>query len=57
VLWREISERGYGGGLTQLRQWLAPLKRADPKPVVRFETPPGKQMQADFVFPDHSITH
>jgi transposase len=48
VLWREISERGNGGGLTQLRQWLAPLKRAEPEPVVRFEAPPGKQMQADF---------
>lgn len=48
VLRREISERGYGGGLTQLRQWLAPLKKVEPEPVVRFETPPGKQMQADF---------
>lgn len=49
VLWREIQERGYEGGLTRLKQWLAPLKTVEaPPPVVRFETPPGKQMQADF---------
>lgn len=48
VLLREIAERGYAGGLTQLKQWLAPLKRVEPEPVVRFETAPGQQMQADF---------
>ena len=48
VLLREISERGYAGGISQLKAWLAPLKKIEPEPVVRFETPPGKQMQADF---------
>jgi len=48
VLLREISERGYGGGISQLKAFLAPLKRSEPEPVVRFETPPGQQMQADF---------
>jgi len=48
VLLREIGERGYDGGISQLKAWLAPLKRSEPEPVVRFETPPGKQMQADF---------
>src|SRR5437773_2948779 len=48
VLLREISERGYDGGVSQLKAWLAPLKKSEPEPVVRFETPPGKQMQADF---------
>lgn len=48
VLLREIEERGYEGGLTQLKEWLAPLKKVEPEPVVRFETEPGKQMQADF---------
>lgn len=48
VLLREIGERGYDGGISQLRAWLAPLKTVTPEPVVRFETPPGKQMQADF---------
>jgi transposase len=48
VLLREISERGYEGGLTQLKSWLAPLKGGEPEPIVRFETEPGQQMQADF---------
>ena len=48
VLWREIEERGYVGGLTQLKLFINPLKVSKPDPVVRFETPPGEQMQADF---------
>ena len=48
VLLREIGERGYDGGISQLKAWLAPLKTTEPEPVVRFETPPGRQMQADF---------
>jgi transposase len=48
VLHREIRERGYVGGITQLRMYLAPLKRTAPEPIVRFETEPGEQMQADF---------
>ena len=48
VLLREIQERGYAGGISQLKAWIAPLKKTQSEPVVRFETPPGKQMQADF---------
>jgi transposase len=48
VLLREIRDRGYAGGVTQLRDWLLPMKQPEPDPVVRFETPPGQQMQADF---------
>jgi transposase len=48
VLLREIRERGYDGGISQLKAWLAPLKKSEPEPVVRFETPPGKQVQVDF---------
>ena len=48
VLLREIQQRGYKGGISQLKAWLAPFKKNEPEPVVRFETPPGKQMQADF---------
>ncbi|MBV6307211.1 helix-turn-helix domain-containing protein, partial [Candidimonas humi] len=49
VLHREIQEQGYLGGLTQLKVFINGL-RAQPadSPVVRFETPPGQQMQADF---------
>jgi transposase len=50
VLLREIRERGYDGGISQLKAWLVPLKKSEPEPVVRFETAPGKQMQADFTF-------
>ena len=53
VLMREIAERGYDGGISQLKAWLAPFKVSEPEPVVRFETPPGKQMQADFTTVRH----
>jgi transposase len=48
VLLREIRERGYPGGISQLKAYLLPLKRGEPEPLVRFETEPGEQMQADF---------
>ena len=50
VLLRELRQRGYAGGISQLKAWLAPLKKSEPEPLVRFETPPGKQMQADFTY-------
>ncbi len=48
VLLREIRERGYAGGISQLKAYLAPFKATKVDPVVRFETAPGEQMQADF---------
>jgi transposase len=48
VLHRELRERGYSGGVTQLKMLIAPYKRVEAEPVIRFETPPGQQMQADF---------
>jgi len=48
VLLREIRERGYRGGLTQLKVYLQSHKKVVPEPVVRFETAPGEQLQADF---------
>lgn len=48
VLLRELREEGYDGGISQLKVFLAPYRDAEPEPVVRFETPPGRQMQADF---------
>lgn len=49
VLFREIKEQGYTGSLSLLRQYLY-LYRGKPKisPVIRFETPAGKQMQVDW---------
>lgn len=48
VLLREIRDLGYAGGLTQLKMFINPLKPSAEEPVVRFETAPGEQMQADF---------
>ena len=48
VLLREIRELGYGGGLTQVKMFVNPFKQLAAEPVVRFETAPGEQMQADF---------
>jgi len=48
VLLREIREQGYPGGISQLKAYLAPLKHGEPEPLVRFETEPGEQLQADF---------
>jgi transposase len=49
VILREIQATGYAGGDTILRDYIAP-KRAlrQSKATVRFETPPGRQMQSDW---------
>ena len=49
VLLREIRERGYDGRHHAAQDVAGdPLKQVEAEPVVRFETPPGEQMQADF---------
>ena len=49
VLLRELRERGYGGGYTILTDWLRPQRTSAAVIAVRrFETPPGKQGQADW---------
>ena len=49
VLFREIKERGYPGGDTRVKQFVRSLTPvAPPEPLVRFETEPGYQMQADW---------
>jgi transposase len=48
-LFEEVKAAGYGGSLTQLKvyvQRVRPTPAVDP--VVRFETPPGRQGQVDF---------
>jgi transposase len=50
VLHREISERGYQGGLSQLRAFMRTLRPAPPaEPELRFETAMGEQLQVDWV--------
>jgi len=49
VIYREIEAAGYDGGLTILRQYIAPkraLRRS--RATVRFETAPGRQLQTDW---------
>jgi transposase len=49
VLFREIKEQGYTGSLSLLRQYLYDYRgKPDAQPVIRFETPAGKQMQVDW---------
>lgn len=49
VLLREIQSQGYPGKAGILKNDLRQFKPAIPgEPAVRFETPPGQQMQADF---------
>lgn len=48
-LFDEIRAAGYRGGLTQLKLLVRELRpRPVSEPVLRFETPPGKQAQVDF---------
>jgi transposase len=45
----EIRAAGYTGGYSQLRAFVRQVRPAPaPEPVVRFETPAGKQAQVDF---------
>ncbi|MDF1757519.1 MAG: IS21 family transposase, partial [Legionellaceae bacterium] len=49
VLFMEIKSQGYTGCLSTLRNYLQKLKpTVKVRPLVRFETEPGEQMQVDF---------
>lgn len=49
VLLREIRERGYEGGISILKDWLAKERPAPVVPeITRFETEPGYQAQIDW---------
>jgi len=48
-LLEEIRAAGYDGGYTQLKEFIRRVRPAPvPEPIVRFETPPGRQAQVDF---------
>ncbi len=49
VILREIEAEGYEGGITVLREYIAPKRvlRAG-RATVRFETEPGEQLQSDW---------
>jgi transposase len=45
----EIRGAGYDGSYTQLKAWVRQIRPAPPpEPVIRFETPAGRQAQVDF---------
>jgi transposase len=49
VVLREIQTQGYEGGITILREYIQPKRALRPsKATVRFETPPGQQLQTDW---------
>ena len=49
VLFREIKGRGYQGGETRVKQFVRTLiPEPIAEPIIRFETEPGQQMQADW---------
>jgi transposase len=49
VIWRELQAQGYRGGVSILRDYLRPKRPLRPgRATVRFETPPGRQLQSDW---------
>jgi transposase len=48
ALCEEIRAQGYGGGISILKEFTRPYRRKRREPVVRFETPPGRQAQVDW---------
>jgi len=49
VIVAALREAGYSGGSTLVYDYLQPLRRLQPsKATVRFETPPGRQLQHDW---------
>lgn len=48
VLFREIKTQGYQGQEGIVRRYLRQFKTKSEAPVIRFETPPGQQLQVDF---------
>lgn len=49
VILREIQAQGYEGGHTILRDYIQPKRvQRQSRATVRFETPPGRQLQSDW---------
>jgi transposase len=48
-LFEEVRAAGYEGGYTQVKVYVRQVRPRPPEePVIRFETPPGRQAQVDF---------
>lgn len=48
VLFREIQAMGYDGGISLIKLFIGSKRDQKTDPIVRFETPPGQQLQIDF---------
>ncbi len=49
VILRELERQGYDGGISILRAYITPKRALRPsRATVRFETPPGQQLQSDW---------
>lgn len=48
ALFEEICAMGYAGGISTLKDFTQPYRVRRSEPLVRFETPPGKQAQVDW---------
>lgn len=48
ALFEEIQAQGYPGGISILKDFTRPYRVRRREPVVRFETPPGRQGQVDW---------
>jgi transposase len=48
VLFEEVQALGYAGGISILKDFTRPYRVRRKEPVVRFETPPGRQAQCDW---------
>ena len=49
VIMERITEKGYDGGISILKDYVKPFRPAKKSPAVqRYETPPGKQAQMDW---------
>jgi transposase len=54
ALFEEIQALGYAGGRSILKEFTRPYRVRRKEPIVRFETPPGRQAQCDWA---HLGTH
>ena len=48
VIFRQLKAIGYEGGYTMVRLYIQPKRTLRPKGTVRYETPPGEQLQHDW---------
>jgi len=48
VIKQRVESMGYAGGITIIRDYLQKIRPTNKQAFIRFESPPGKQMQIDW---------